>query len=76
MGIGRANPRSFDILEHILRAVPPFLNHVIFCKSQDPEKEGSLWQGCGGYFSTNTTLHPYRTTVNEGVFPKSSAKCL
>lgn len=35
MGIGRSNPRSFDILEHILRAMPPFLNSVMFCKEQD-----------------------------------------
>lgn len=36
---------SFDILQHIPRAMPPFLNPVMLCKSQDPEKEVSCVAG-------------------------------
>lgn len=74
MGIGRPNPGSVDILEHATRTLPPSLNSVMlqFFKSQDPEEEGSG----GGWFSTYSTLDSCRTTVNVGMFPKSSEMCL
>lgn len=74
MGIGRPNPRSVDILEHVARTLPLSLNPVMlqFFKSQDLEEEGSG----GGWFSTYSTLDSCRTTINVGMFPKSSEKCL
>lgn len=63
MGIGRPNPRSVDILEHIARALPPSLNPVMFqfCKSQDPEEEGSSGEGVRASFQ----LTPHLTLAEQ-----------
>lgn len=57
-GIGRPNPRSVDILEHIARALPPSLNPVKFqfCKSQILEEEDSSGAGVGTSFQLTPHL--------------------
>lgn len=56
--IGRPNSWAVDILEHIARVLPLFLNPVIFqfCKSQNHEEEGSGGVRVGASFQPTPHL--------------------